>query len=98
MGSYVPTRCWAGDKLIDLRVRKRAGETYDDRVKRAARQSPIRATHFAIRVHSEWRIYTTGEHRREGARFTYTGPRHVLTPATVEAAEMWLMHRGWDYG
>ena len=85
-----------------MRVRKSGSrESERDLINRAARKAPFRATHFALRVRGEWRIYTTGRHREvPGKLFTYSyeEPRLVLTVQSSEAADMWLMHRGWNDG
>lgn len=102
MSRYIPTRAWNGSGVFDMRVRKRSSrENERDMIERAARKAPFRALYFALRVRGEWRIYTTGRHREvPGKLFTYVyeSPQLVLTVRSSEAADMWLMHRGWNDG
>lgn len=97
MGRYLKTRCFVGGKPAELRVRK-LGDGYTSQIKRVVRAAPLRATHVALRIRGEWRIYATRrwepivQHSRSAV--VEVDPVLVHTMPTVEAAEMWLMYRG----
>ena len=97
MGRYLKTRCFVDGKPADLRVRK-MDDGLAERISRVSRSTPIRATHFALKVRDEWRIYTTHKYKTEGFSHTVADPQLVHTLPTVEAAEMWLMYRGSNDG